>query len=142
MKTCISIAIVFFMVHTANAQRIKQDKVPAAVVGSMNKIHPEIKDIDWSMEDGNYEAEYDADKMEASITFDANGNLLETEKEIEVTALPSGVAEYVAKNYEGRSIKEASEITDVKGVKTYEAEIKGADLVFDAKGNFLKVEKD
>jgi hypothetical protein len=142
MKIFLSILSVFFLMNSVSAQKIKQSEVPTPVIASMNKMHPEIKDAEWTMEDGNYEAEYDLDKMEASVTFDASGNLLETEKEIAVSTLPSGVAEYVAKNYDGKSIKEASEITDSKGAKTYEAEIKGMDLVFDAKGNFLKIEKD
>ena len=80
--------------------------------------------------------------MEAAITFDANGNLVETEKEIPVKDLPASCADYISKNYGGATIKEASEIIDVKGVKTYEAEIKDKDIVFDENGNFLKEEKD
>jgi len=80
--------------------------------------------------------------MEAAVSFDKNGNLLETEKEIAVKDLPAAVSAYVTKNYPGQTIKEASMITDAKGVKTYEAEMKGMDLVFDEKGNFLKTEKD
>jgi len=67
---------------------------------------------------------------------------METEKEIPVKDLPASCANYILKNYSGATIKEASEITDAKGMKTYEAEIKGKDIVFDANGNFLKEEKD
>jgi hypothetical protein len=121
---------------------MKEPDVPAVVVSAFHKMYPAVEDYDWHNEDGNYEAEYEINKTEAAVTFDANGNVTEKEKEIPVNNLPSACADYVAKNYSGAAIKEASEIIDAKGVKTYEAEIKGKDVVFDANGNFLKEEKD
>ena len=142
MKALLMIFAITGFAYSVNAQAIKESKVPAPVVSAFQKMYPSITDVDWSVEDGNYEAEYDMNKMEASVTFDANGNLVETEKEIDISQLPKGIAEYVSKNYGGVSIKEASEITDKKGIKTYEAEIKGKDLIFDASGKFIREEKD
>jgi len=142
MKAILSLLFIVWLAGCSEAQTINESKVPAEVVSSMHKMHPEVKDYKWFLEDGNYEAEYHIDKMEAAVTFDTKGNLLETEKEISVKDLPPAIADYVSKNYSGASIKEASEITDAKGVKTYEAEIKGKDIVFDEKGTFLKEEKD
>jgi hypothetical protein len=43
------------------------------------------------------------------------------------------------KNHEGgATIKEAARITDANGKTTYEAEVRGKDLIFDEKGNYLK----
>ncbi len=39
-------------------------------------------------------------------------------------------------------MKEAAKITDAHGVVTYEAEVKGMDLLFDSAGKFLKEVKD
>jgi hypothetical protein len=142
MKTLLSVLMVAFIAGCTEAQTVKESQVPAEIVSAFHKMYPDVKEYKWFLEDGNYEAEYNIGKMEASVTFDTKGNLLETEKEIDVRNLPVGVSEYVSKNYSGATIKEASEITDAKGVKTYEAEIKGKDLVFDEKGNFLKEEKD
>jgi hypothetical protein len=121
---------------------VKEKDVPSPVVTAFHKIFPAITDYDWSMEDGNYESEYEANKVESSATFDANGNLLETEKEMDVKNLQTVITDYIAKNYSGAEIKEASEITDSNGVKTYEAEIKRKDLLFDTSGKFLKEETD
>jgi len=142
MKSLLSILAVVLVAGCANAQKLKEAQVPAPVVSAFHKMYPALKDYQWNLEDGNYEAEYSVNKMEAAVSFDKSGNLLETEKEIAVKDLPAAVAAYVTKNYAGATIKEASEITDAKGVKTYEAEIKGKDIVFDANGNFLKEEKD
>jgi hypothetical protein len=142
MKKLILILSLIWLGGCSEAQTLKESQVPAEVTGAFHKIHPELKEYKWFLEDGNYEAEYHIDKMEAAVTFDTKGNLVETEKEIPVKDLPPAIADYVSKNYSGASIKEASEITNATGVKTFEAEIKGKDLVFDEKGNFLKEEKD
>ncbi|HYV94535.1 MAG TPA: PepSY-like domain-containing protein [Chitinophagales bacterium] len=142
MKTLIVIFVVILFAGCADAQKIKEDKVPVPAVSALHKLYPDLKDYDWYNEDGNYEAEYELSGMEAAVTFDVNGNVVETEKEIPVNSLPASVTEYISKNYSGAKIKEATEITDAKGAKMYEAEIKGKDVVFDANGNFVKEEKD
>ena len=50
--------------------------------------------------------------------------------------------EYVKKTYKEDEVKEASKITDANGTVTYEAEVKGKDLIFDSNGNFIKAIKD
>lgn len=70
--------------------------------------------------------------------LDANGNLIETESEIAISALPKTVTDYLAKNHKGEKIKEAAKIVTVSGKVTYEAEIKGKDLLFDENGNLIK----
>jgi hypothetical protein len=114
------------------------EDAPAAVKASFTKLYPSVTKVKWGKEDANWEAEFDMNKVEMSCLFDATGNLLETESEIEISALPKGVAEYITKNYSGQKIKEASKIVDAKKVTTFEAEVKEGDLIFDANGSFLK----
>ena len=142
MKTLYSLFAIVLIAGCVDAQKLKEADVPAAAVSAFHKMYSDVKSIVGYNEDGNFEAEYKAGDMEASASFDKNGNLVETEKEIAVKELPAGITDYVSKNYSGATIKEATEITDARGVKTYEAEIKGKDLVFDANGKFLKEEKD
>lgn len=82
--------------------------------------------------------EFNLDKSEQSAVFDEKGKLIETEIEIEITELPLNTFNYVQKNHPGQKIKEAAKITDVKGKVTYEAEIKGRDLIVDNKGDFIR----
>lgn len=142
MKTLLIIFAVIFFAACADAQKISEDKVPGAAVSALHKLYPDVKEYKWYNEDGNYEAEYEVSEMEAAVSFDANGNVVETELEIPIKNLPAAIAEYISKNYSGAKIKEATEIRDSKGTKMYEAEIKGRAVVFDANGNFLKEEKD
>ena len=113
------------------AQKTKSSKVPEPVKMAFSKAYPNVKDVDWEKENGNYEAEFElVDDQETSVVYDANGALLETEVEIAVSALPKAVQEAL----KGKKVKEASKITNAKGVVTYEAEVKRKDLMFDAAG--------
>lgn len=124
------------------AQKIQEKDVPAPVKTSFQKHYPNIKEVKWDKEGEKFEASFDLSKVDNSVLFDAQGNILETEVEIEFSQLPKGVLEYVATNYKGQKVKEAAKITDAKGTVTYEAEIKGLDLLFDRNGKFIKETKD
>ena len=112
--------------------------VPAAAKATIARLYPGAKGVKWEKEDGNYEAGLTHNGKALSLVIDAKGNVLETETTIAVSALPASVREYVTKHHVGKKIKEAAEIVDAKGTKTYEAEVGGKDLMFDAKGQFIK----
>lgn len=112
--------------------------VTAAVKATVAKLYPGAKSVKWEKEDGNYEASLIHNGKELSLVIDAHGNLLETETTIAVSALPASVREYVAKHLAGKKIKDAAEIVNAKGKKTYEAEVGGKDLIFDQNGQFIQ----
>lgn len=117
------------------------DDIPAAVKAKFASEYPTVKKVKWDNEDGKFEAHFEVNGIETSATYDAGGNKLETESEIEASALPKGVSEYVAKNYPGQKIHETAKITDAKGTTTFEVEVKSGDLIFDASGNFIELKK-
>jgi hypothetical protein len=47
--------------------------------------------VTWEAENGNFEANYKKNGGSYSEVFDKNGNLLETEVDIKVSELPTGV---------------------------------------------------
>ena len=117
-------------------------KVPDAVKKAFTGKASSATDVKWEKEKGNYEANYKLGNQKKSSAFAPGGAWLETENSIAVTALPAAATEYLAKNYNGQKIKEAAQITMANGENRYEAEIKGTDVIFDAKGTFIKTEKD
>lgn len=123
------------------SQKIQEKDVPVSVKTALQKQYPKAAKVKWSKEADKFEAEFDLNKEETSVLMDASGNVLETEVEIEISQLPKGVAEYVKTNYKS-SIKEAAKITDANGSVSYEAEIKGKDLLFNSNGKFVKETKD
>lgn len=112
-------------------------EIPAIVKASFTKAYPTVKNVKWNKENENYEASFDLNEDDCSVLFDAQGNIIETEIEIEASKLPKGVLEYIKEHYK-KSIREISKITDAKGIITYEVEIKGKDILFNSEGSFIK----
>lgn len=138
MKKLVLMTFAAMITSLTFAQKSQEKDVPTPVKTAFQKNFPHAKVEKWEKEGVNFEAEFELNKTEQSVLFDANGNLLETEVEIKLTQLPKGVLEYVKANYNGQKLKEAAKITDAKGTVTYEAEIKGMDLLFDSNGKFIK----
>lgn len=142
MKKVVIIMVSGMISSGAFAQKIQDKDVPAAVKVTFEKSYPNTKEVKWDKEGDKYEASFDVNKVDNSVLFNANGNIIETEVEIELNQLPSGILDYVKTHYKGQNVKEGAKITDTKGVVTYEAEIKGLDLLFDSNGKFIKEVKD
>ncbi len=121
------------MAFVSNAQKVNADKVPEAVKTAFTKLHPSTK-VSWEMEKSDYEAGFTAAGKETSEVYTAVGVLLETEVSIKSSELPAAV---LAK-LKGMKIAEAAKITKANGTVTYEAEVKGKDMLFDANGNVIK----
>ena len=138
MKNLAITALVLLFSLTTFAQK----DIPAEVKAAFAKQYPEIKKVKWENEDGKFEAGFKQNKIECSVLMNAKGKVLETENEIQVSDLSKSIIDYVAKNYPNQKIKGAAKITDAEGVVTYEAEVKGLDLLFSDKGNFIKASKD
>ena len=123
------------------AQDLKTADVPVVVKSALQKKYPESKNISWEKENGNYEANWGGKSGEDnSVMFTPSGTFIEIVKAIPVSKLPETVVPYVKAHYKEASISEAGLVTDAKGKITYEAEVKGKDLIFDEKGNFLKAD--
>lgn len=136
-KAIISTVVLALLVLTACSQNAKKTNVPAIVQTSFTTHFAGAK-AEWEEEDSNYEAEFEKDGKEMSAVFDKTGALLETETEIPADQLPAAALAYIKQHHADAKVKEAAKITDAKGVVTYEAEVKGKDLIFDASGNFVK----
>ncbi|MFD2148641.1 hypothetical protein [Mucilaginibacter antarcticus] len=121
------------------AQDIKSSKVPAAVTAALMKKYPVATKITW--EKGNYEGNWGGKSGEdMSVTFTPAGAFVEQVEAIKTSALPATVTKYLQAHYKGVKVDEAGKATAANGTITYEAIVKHKEVVFDAQGNFLKVE--
>ncbi len=138
MKTNILAVIIALTLTASCTSKVNESDVPKAIIESFNTNFKGSIVESWDKEkDGGYEAEFELNGVETSATFSTDGNLLETEREIEQSALPTSVNEYVKTNYEGKSIDEVAKITTGEGIVKYEVEIENVDLIFDDKGNLF-----
>ncbi|MCB0429304.1 MAG: PepSY-like domain-containing protein [Flavobacteriales bacterium] len=142
MKQVSILLIVVFSLSCSKAQKLKTADVPTAVQSSFKDHYPLAESVKWEKEDGNFEAEFDLNKVESSALFDERGTFLQEETEIEKSMLPSGVTNYCAQQFSGYKLTEASKIRDASGTVSFEAEMsKGKerfDAMFDASGNFVE----
>lgn len=142
MKKVMIIAAVGLLLSGAvQAQKIDESKVPAGAKNGFAKAFPGVK-AKWEKEDGDFEAGFTKDGKKMSAVFAADGTWKETETAMVASALPQSIQQYVKKNYPDEKVKEGAEIKKADGTILYEAEIKGKDLIFDAKGTFIKSSKD
>ena len=129
------------VIITASAQKLKESEVPAVVVKAFEKQHPGIKGEKWEKEKGDFEVGFTNSNVKTTEVYDAKGIFKESEVEIKPTELPATATNYIAIMYKGAKIKEATKITKALGEVNYEAEVNGSDVIFDAKGKFIKAEK-
>lgn len=141
-RNLLSAALVALMAtSTLMAQDLKSKDVPSVVKSALIKKYPSATKVSWEKEKTNFEANWGGKSGEDnSVLFSPSGSFMEIVVAIPVTALPKPVVPYVAKNYKGSKINEAGKVTDAAGKLTYETELKGKVLIFDEKGNFLKIE--
>lgn len=123
---------------TGLAQKIKASEVPESVKQSFQKRYPSGKVEHWEKEGSIYEAEFDNGKEETTVSFDASGQLIETEVEISTAELPQSIKDWLNTKTGGKKIKEAERVKDNTGKLTYEVEVGDTEYVFDEKFNCIE----
>ncbi|MDB5134390.1 MAG: hypothetical protein JWP37_993 [Mucilaginibacter sp.] len=141
MKKIVLLSLSIGFAGSVIAQDLKTKDVPAVVKEALAKKYPNTTKVSWEKEKGNYEANWGGRSGEdTSVQFTPAGAFVEEVDAIAVSQLPPSVATYVKAHYNGAKIKEAGKVTDAKGNKLFEAEIKGKDLLFSQSGEFIKVD--
>ncbi|WP_435010410.1 PepSY-like domain-containing protein [Tundrisphaera lichenicola] len=111
--------------------KIKVEDLPKAVAKAVKKAYPEAKIVGASKEeeDGEtiFEVEMMLDGKSIDILLDEEGEIEETEKEIEVEDLPRAVLKVAKSKFPGAKINKVEEVTDEDDTVVYE-------LVFEVKG--------
>lgn len=136
-------ALLFLCASCATSAPLEGEEVnvPSAVKRSFEKTFPHAEHVAWIKEGAEYEASFRQKKDAYSATFTAAGALQATEKAIPDYALPNRALDYLKTHYAGVTIDEAAEIILADSTTNYEAEVKGVDVIFDDRGNFLKTIK-
>jgi len=134
-------AAVMLLGTSAMAQRVKT--VPAPVAAALKSKYPQAIKVTWEKEKGNFEANWGGRSGEdMSVMFTPTGTFVEQVEATRPVALPAMANTYIKTHYAGKKVTEAGKVTDAVGKITYEAEIKGMEVVFDDKGKFIKAGKE
>lgn len=144
MKKALNLLAIFFAISMATFAQEKNEAnrkitVPPLVKSAFYKKYDDAKHVTWEKENGNYEANWGGRSGEDnSVQFTPSANFIEIVKAIPLSQLPAPVFAYAKEHYKGAKVTEAGKVTDAQGKLSYEAEIKGKDVIFDEKGNFVK----
>lgn len=135
----IFLVLAFFVFFAqSQAQKVLTTDVPASVKEACMAAHPKAMNITWTKKGSTYECEFTENEKSLSATFDNSGFLLENERNIPIEALPKDIVTYLNSKYKNKKIKEVSKLTDRMHNVSYQVQVGGKNLVFDAKGNYLK----
>ena len=110
---------------------------------AFEKANPIATDVKWDKEkDGTFEANCKNNSVPMSFVYDAKGELLETETEIQISEFPIKVIEAIHKKFPKAIITGGDRIVSNKGVTKYEADLtigkKQTEKQFDIDGNLIQ----
>jgi uncharacterized membrane protein YkoI len=122
--------------------------IPAVVKNNFQSQYTKSTDVEWEAEGDNYEAEFLENGKEMSVVYDPQGNLIETETEIETDVLPTGIFTYINENHPNSELEEAESVENQDG-QFFEVTIEDEndieiELLFDPDGVMISstVEED
>ena len=143
MQKLILFAALIIFGCASNAQKIKQENVPAPVAQAFNKMFPNIISSKWELEEGNYEVSFKKNNEKTEVVFSNDGKYLQTEKELaSVNDLSTEVIASLKKDFSGYKFEDAEKIETADGKVMYELEAEQGEteyeLVYDSKGTLQK----
>jgi hypothetical protein len=121
MRSLLALGVAFVVIGTSAADEVKVplDKLPRAVKKAYEKHFPgaEFKNASTEKEDGKivYEVTFTFKKSNIDATFDGEGTLLGTEKEIATSNLPKAITEALEAKFPKATLKKAEEIAKGDG---------------------------
>jgi hypothetical protein len=138
MKKLFLLAVISVFMIQVQAQKLITKDVPAATTTAFAKANPAIQNAEWSKAGNDYEAQFTANNLATTVTYDASGKLLKTAEIISITELPTPATEYLKKNHKMEDVEKVSKITNENNVASYLVKVKGIELTFDLMGGFIK----
>lgn len=146
MKKLRIAALLLFATAAVSAQDLRTNEVPANLQSTFTKSFTNVKDVEWEKKGDYYKVEFEINRMDHDIWYDAQGNVIKSKIEISESELPSAVASAVKTKYADYKI-DSVEVLEEGGKKTYKVEIekgwtKERKLVLDASGEILSDMED
>ncbi|MCW2118254.1 hypothetical protein [Flavobacterium sp. 7A] len=143
MKNLILLLTVLFA-FTACKQSSTSREVPENIKMAFVKSHPYAIILKWNDEPPFWEVKYKESTEKGAVSYDENAVITETELVITKDLLPNGatIPNYIKANYPKEKMQGYEKITTASGTITYEIQIPGKEIVFDANGKYLLEEKD
>lgn len=140
----LKIVLVVFLLVSGNSrqifsQTIELDQIPALVMDEFTLVYPDAKNVTWQYSGSLYVAVFRNNKMETTAIMTSEGEMVKTETEIKITALPEEALHYLDAITPAPKISWASIREDESGIITFEAIVDKTSYTFDASGQVLSL---
>lgn len=90
-----------------------------------------MSNVQWVMENGNYRGLFThSPERRTSVTYDKNGNLMETHMDILESDLPTAAMD----SFKGKKASRIVRVVDAKGNTMYDVTVDNKRTMFDAQG--------
>jgi hypothetical protein len=144
MKTLKILAAFLFVTGVAAAQNINPTDVPVSVKNAFTKEYAKATDVEWEMDMENYKVEFDLNKMDTEVWYNASGTVVKKEQDIVEGELPQAVRDAVKSSYADYKIDDIEKIWQ-NNATSYELELDKANedkhVTFDANGKVISETK-
>ncbi len=145
MKTLKILAALFFVSGVVLAQDINQNDVPSVVSEAFTKEYGNASDVEWEKKIDNYKVEFDINRMEHEVWYNASGTVLRKEQDIAEAELPQTVQDAIKAGYSGYRLDDIEKDWE-NNVTTYTVELEKGNVeihvTFDEKGKVIAERKD
>ncbi|MBJ7882840.1 PepSY-like domain-containing protein [Gelidibacter salicanalis] len=141
MKNLKIAALLMFATATISAQDLNTNDVPAKVQSTFTAAHNNATDVEWEKKGDHFKVEFEINKMDHDIWYDAEGKVVKSKMEISESELPAALISAVKNAYADYKI-DSVEVLEMNGAKTYVVEIekgwlKERKLIIDASGKVI-----
>lgn len=136
--------IISILLLAACNQPSKNREVPTNISEAFVKLHPNATILKWNDEPPIWEAKYKDGEETGAVSFNEKAEVTETELVISESQLPNAsvIPDYIKAHYPNEKIQGCEKIAKQDRTTTYEIQITGKEIVFDAEGKYLSEEKD
>ena len=122
MKNLKIAGLLLFATATISAQDLQTKEVPSNLQSIFGKSYTNAKDVEWEKTGDHFKVEFEINRMDHDVWYDADGNVLKSKSEISIKEVPAVVSAAVKAKYPDYKM-DSVEVYEQKGVKTYKVEI-------------------
>lgn len=140
MKTLKILTVALFATSFAMAQDLNSSDLPGNLKDAFSKDYSKATDVEWEKELDNYKVEFDLNRQDHEVWYNASGSVLKKEQEITEAELPQAIRNAIKSNHPGYRVDDVEMIWQ-DNTTTYEVELeKGQDekhITFDGNAKVL-----
>ena len=122
------------------AQDLNPADVPVNLKDAFSKEYSKATDVEWEKELDNYKVEFELNRQDHEVWYNASGMVLKKEIEITKAELPQAIRDAIKLKYAGYRVDDVEMIWQ-KNTTTYEVELEKGQaekhIIFDRNGKVL-----